>query len=81
MEQSPPVEPESGPRPSIALGRPDSRHRLPRPVVGLPAYEAAGGAVALDLFHDEDGNGTYCSDAALLDRLARVLAIIEKPIF
>jgi ParB family chromosome partitioning protein len=38
--------------------------------VGLPAYEAAGGAVARDLFHDEDGNGIYCSDAALLDRLA-----------
>ena len=38
--------------------------------VGLPAYEAAGGAVTRDLFHDEDGNGSYCSDAALLDRLA-----------
>ena len=38
--------------------------------VGLSAYEAAGGAVTRDLFHDEDGNGSYCSDAALLDRLA-----------
>jgi ParB family chromosome partitioning protein len=38
--------------------------------VGLPAYEAAGGPVARDLFHDEDGTGVYCSDAALLDRLA-----------
>lgn len=38
--------------------------------VGIPAYEAAGGTVTRDLFHDQDGNGIYCSDAALLDRLA-----------
>jgi ParB family chromosome partitioning protein len=36
--------------------------------VGVDAYEAAGGAVARDLF-DADGGG-YFVDPALLDRLA-----------
>lgn len=37
-------------------------------IVGIEAYEAAGGSVIRDLF-DEDGG--YLADAALLDRLAR----------
>jgi ParB family transcriptional regulator, chromosome partitioning protein len=36
--------------------------------VGLPAYEAEGGAVRRDLFADEE-QGTYVADAAILTRL------------
>ncbi|MDE2579084.1 MAG: ParB/RepB/Spo0J family partition protein [Hyphomicrobiales bacterium] len=38
--------------------------------VGLPAYEAAGGAVFRDLFADTDEDGAYIEDRALLMRLA-----------
>ena len=38
--------------------------------VGIEAYEAAGGAVTRDLFADEDDNGVWLDDPALLDRLA-----------
>ena len=38
--------------------------------VGVEAYEAAGGAVTRDLFADEDDNGVWLDDPALLDRLA-----------
>lgn len=39
-------------------------------LVGVDAYEAAGGSVRRDLFSDEE-RGIYLTDAALLDRLAR----------
>ena len=38
--------------------------------VGVEAYEAAGGAVTRDLFADEDDNGVWLDDPALLDKLA-----------
>ncbi|WP_269758836.1 ParB N-terminal domain-containing protein [Variovorax sp. E3] len=38
--------------------------------VGLEAYEAAGGGVRRDLFSDEE-QGSYLTDAGLLDTLAR----------
>ena len=38
--------------------------------VGMEAYEAAGGAVTRDLFADEDDNGVWLDDPALLDKLA-----------
>ena len=38
--------------------------------VGIEAYEAAGGAVTRDLFADEDDNGVWLDDPALLDKLA-----------
>jgi ParB family chromosome partitioning protein len=37
--------------------------------VGLEAYEAAGGAVIRNLFHDEEEG--FLTDAALLNRLVR----------
>ena len=36
--------------------------------VGVEAYEAAGGAVTRDLFADEDDNGVWLDDPALLDK-------------
>ncbi len=39
--------------------------------VGVEAYEAAGGAVLRDLFADEDENGVWLEDAALLEALAQ----------
>jgi len=52
----------------------DRRVRL----VGLPAYEAAGGAVRRDLFDAHDGG--YVQDVALLDRLAaeKLQAVAEQ---
>ena len=38
--------------------------------VGIEAYEAAGGAVTRDLFADEDDNGVWLDEPALLDKLA-----------
>ena len=38
--------------------------------VGIEAYETAGGAVTRDLFADEDDNGVWLDDPALLDKLA-----------
>ncbi len=37
--------------------------------VTLAAYEAAGGQTKRDLFADEDGNGVFITDAALITRL------------
>ena len=39
--------------------------------VGVETYEAAGGALARDLFADEDARGVWLEDSALLDELAR----------
>jgi ParB family transcriptional regulator, chromosome partitioning protein len=39
-------------------------------LVGIEAYEAAGGGMRRDLFSDEE-QGLFLTDAALLDRLAR----------
>ena len=38
--------------------------------LGIEAYETAGGAVTRDLFADEDDNGVWLDDPALLDKLA-----------
>ena len=38
--------------------------------VGIEPYEAAGGAVTRDLFADDDDNGVWIDDPALLDKLA-----------
>ena len=38
--------------------------------VGVETYEAAGGATTRDLFADEDDNGVWLDDPALLDKLA-----------
>ena len=38
--------------------------------VGIEAYESAGGATTRDLFADEDDNGVWLDDPALLDKLA-----------
>ena len=38
--------------------------------VGVEAYETAGGATTRDLFADEDDNGVWLDDPALLDKLA-----------
>jgi ParB family transcriptional regulator, chromosome partitioning protein len=38
--------------------------------IGLPAYEAEGGAVRRDLFADEE-QGTYVTDAATLTRMVK----------
>ena len=38
--------------------------------VGVEAYEAAGGATTRDLFADEDDNGVWLDDPALLNKLA-----------
>ena len=38
--------------------------------VGIEAYEAADGATTRDLFADEDDNGVWLDDPALLDKLA-----------
>ncbi|MFU3879536.1 ParB N-terminal domain-containing protein [Pseudomonas aeruginosa] len=47
----------------------DVRHPLVG-FVGLEAYTAAGGGIRRDLFADDD-NGTYLTDAALLETLVR----------
>ena len=39
-------------------------------LVGVDAYEAAGGAVLRDLFAENDARGTWFEDPVLLDRLA-----------
>ena len=39
--------------------------------IGAEAYEAAGGAVIRDLFADDDQNGTWFEDPALLQSLAK----------
>lgn len=47
-----------------------ANHRLVH-FIGLDAYQAAGGGVTRDLFADEDDlNGIYLIDRALVDRLA-----------
>lgn len=47
----------------------DATHPLVR-FVGLDAYSTAGGGIRRDLFADDD-SGTYLTDAALLETLAR----------
>src|SRR5439155_7413191 len=54
-------------RQALVADEVDAAHDALARLVGIEAYEAAGGAVRRDLFSDEGG---YLQDVALLNRLA-----------